>query len=69
MALCLQRPGDGEALRCWILQAQGLGAQLLDAPRQEPFGWEAWLADPEGNRLLLLVPAFAETLRAAGQGP
>ena len=24
-------------------------------PRQEPFGAEAWLLDPEGNRLLLLV--------------
>jgi hypothetical protein len=26
-----------------------------DPPRQEPFGAEAWLLDPEGNRLLLLV--------------
>jgi catechol-2,3-dioxygenase len=69
MALCLQRPGDGEALRRWIQQAQALGAQLLDGPRQEPFGWEAWLADPEGNRLLLLVPSPAGTVRAAGEGP
>ncbi len=69
LALCLQRPGDGEALRCWIVEAQGLGAQLLDGPRQEPFGWEAWLADPEGNRLLLLVPSSAETPRATGEGP
>ncbi len=69
LALCLQRPGDGETLRRWILQAQALGAQVFDGPRQEPFGWEAWLADPEGNRLLLLVPASAEPIRAAGEGP
>ncbi|MEB3354768.1 MAG: hypothetical protein VKM34_11145 [Cyanobacteriota bacterium] len=35
--------------------ALALGASLLDPPRQEPFGAEAWLLDPEGNRLLLLV--------------
>jgi hypothetical protein len=56
LALCLQRPGDGKA-------------QVLDGPRQEPFGWEAWLADPEGNRLLLLVLASAETVPTAGEGP
>ncbi len=33
-----------------------LGASVQDPPRQEPFGAEAWLVDPEGNRLLLLVP-------------
>jgi hypothetical protein len=26
-----------------------------DPPRLEPFGAEAWLLDPEGNRLLLLM--------------
>jgi hypothetical protein len=41
----------------------------LDGPRQEPFGWEAWLADPEGNWLLLLVLASAETVPTAGEGP
>jgi hypothetical protein len=28
---------------------------VQDPPRQEPFGAEAWLLDPEENRLLLLV--------------
>ncbi len=37
-------------------EALGLGASMEDQPRQEPFGAEAWLLDPEGNRLLLLVP-------------
>ena len=59
LALCLQRHADGgdaaAMLRDWIDTATGLGASQLDAPRQESFGAEAWLLDPEGNRLLLLV--------------
>ncbi|MEB3165949.1 MAG: VOC family protein [Cyanobacteriota bacterium] len=47
------------ALEAWIAIALGLGATRLEAPRRESFGAEAWLLDPEGNRLLLLVPAAA----------
>jgi hypothetical protein len=35
--------------------ALDLGATSEDPPRQESFGAEAWLLDPEANRLLLLV--------------
>jgi predicted enzyme related to lactoylglutathione lyase len=42
-------------LDAWISRALELGATAADPPRQEPFGAEAWLLDPEGNRLLLLV--------------
>jgi len=42
-------------LHAWIATALKLGASVDDSPRQEPFGAEAWLLDPEGNRLLLLV--------------
>jgi hypothetical protein len=38
-----------------IATALNLGASAGDPPRQESFGAEAWLLDPEGNRLLLLV--------------
>lgn len=59
LALCLQRPAAGGApmgvLEAWITAAQALGASLLEPSRQESFGAEAWLLDPEGNRLLLLV--------------
>jgi len=34
-----------------------LGASAAEPPRQEAFGAKAWLADPEGNRLLLRVSA------------
>jgi predicted enzyme related to lactoylglutathione lyase len=40
-----------------VQQSLELGASLLEPPRQEPFGWEAWLVDPEGNSLLLLASA------------
>ena len=59
LALCLQRQADGPGalavLQAWISTALELGATTEDPPRQEPFGAEAWLLDPEGNRLLLLV--------------
>ena len=55
LAVCLKRQGDGAALELWIEQALALGAQRLEAPRQEAFGCEVWLLDPEGNGLLLLV--------------
>lgn len=59
LALCLQRPAGamdaGAALATWIAAALEQGAALLEPPRQESFGAEAWLLDPEGNRLLLLV--------------
>ena len=63
LATCLQRSvacgNNPEAamvlLQAWLASAIGLGASLLDGPRQESFGVEAWLLDPEANRLLLLV--------------
>lgn len=59
LALCLQRPSAGadpmEVLENWTKKAARLGATLLHPPRSESFGVEAWLLDPEGNRLLLLV--------------
>ena len=61
LALCLQRQADGRGaiavLDTWITAALNLGALLQEPPRQEAFGVEAWLLDPEGNRLLLLVLA------------
>ncbi len=59
LAQCLQRKADAAGplavLHAWIATALELGASVEDPPRQEPFGAEAWLLDPEGNRLLLLV--------------
>lgn len=59
LALCLKRQANLAnalaELRHWITVAQELGASLQEPARQEPFGAEAWLLDPEGNRLLLLV--------------
>ncbi len=57
--LCLQRRKEATValavLPAWICTAQVLGASAGDPPRQKSFGAEAWLLDPEGNRLLLLV--------------
>lgn len=59
LALCFSRAaGDGpplQVLHDWLAVVLALGAVPVEPPRQEPFGAEAWLADPEDNRLLLLV--------------
>ena len=59
LSLCLQRQAEGTEtlvlLNNWITTALHLGASLQDPPSQEWFCAEAWLLDPEGNRLLLLV--------------
>lgn len=59
LAVCLQRQSDRPdalaVLSAWIRAALVLGACWLETPRLEPFGAQAWLLDPEGNRLLLLV--------------
>lgn len=57
LAVCLRRCGGLPELEAWIVQAESLGGQRLEPPRCEPFGSEAWLLDPEGNGLLLLVSA------------
>lgn len=59
MALCLRRQADGAGTvalhQVWITKALDLGATFHHPPRQESLDAEAWLLDPEGNRLLLLV--------------
>jgi hypothetical protein len=42
-------------LEVGIQETVRLGASLLNSSRLEPFGAEAWLPDPEDNRLLVLV--------------
>jgi len=59
LGLCLQRQahatGTLAMLQAWIATALDLGVRAGEPPRRESFGAEAWLLDPEGNRLLLLV--------------
>ena len=57
LALCLQLEGAEQGVRLAVQRCLELGGGTLDPVRQEPFGWEAWLEDPEGNALLLLASA------------
>ena len=57
LGLCLRLAGGAAALEAALEAALALGAQPLEPSRQEAFGQEAWLLDPEGNGLLLLAPA------------
>jgi len=53
--VALQLSGGETGLEAAITRAQEQGGQLLEPERQEFFGWEAWLNDPEGNALLLIA--------------
>lgn len=57
LGMCLRLAGGSSALEHAISQAQALGGQPLEPRRQECFGQEAWMLDPEGNGLLLLAPS------------
>ena len=58
LAPCLQRVTSHnslEDLRSWRDGVIALGGSSTEEPRQESFGAECWLKDPEGQRFLLLV--------------
>jgi hypothetical protein len=66
LALCLQRQADGTGpllalFNAWITTALDLGASVPGPPHQEPFGAEAWLLEPEDNRMLLLMLPFGSS--------
>jgi len=42
-------------LRDFVQILISIGASIIENPRLEKFGAEAWLADPEGNEFLVLV--------------
>ena len=59
LAPCLRlSPSQQPLLELQRLLSNALqcGGSLLEEARLEPFGAEAWIHDPEGNPLLLLVP-------------
>ena len=59
LAPCLKLASSKEPLpelQRLLRGALQCGGSLLDEARLEPFGAEAWVHDPEGNPLLLLVP-------------
>ena len=60
LSLCLrQQPRQDPlpSLQALVDESLRLGASVLDPPRVEFFGAEAWITDPEGNAVLLMVPA------------
>tara|TARA_B100001250_G_C19342457_1_gene589690 strand:+ start:190 stop:594 length:405 start_codon:yes stop_codon:yes gene_type:complete len=43
-------------LEQWMSALILLGAKVVEEPREEPFGSEVWMKDPEDNQFLILVP-------------
>jgi len=59
LGLMLTRPAESgrclAVLEQWLAEARALGGWTLGPARLESFGTEAWIRDPEGYRVLLVV--------------
>ena len=58
-SICFQKKPNIEPLmklKEWCKEIVSLGGHVYEEPRNESFGAETWLLDPEGNTFLLLVP-------------
>ena len=58
-ALCLQQVPSSNPLHAiseWVAILLSRGAVVIDPPKLESFGAEAWLSDPDGNYFLIFVP-------------
>ncbi|ABX08719.1 VOC family protein [Prochlorococcus marinus] len=59
VAICFQEePSDNPSLviKEWYKRILPLGGSRLEGPREEEFGSEMWMTDPEGNNFLVFVP-------------
>ncbi len=57
-ALCFQQSQSGDPIKDineWVTSLVSRGASVVDQPKFESFGIEAWMADPEGNKFLIVV--------------
>tara|TARA_Y100001968_G_C19429344_1_gene756115 strand:- start:869 stop:1255 length:387 start_codon:yes stop_codon:yes gene_type:complete len=57
--LCFERRSSSDPLSIvkeWSIEIQKIGGFIIEAPKNESFGAEAWLSDPEGNDFLIFVP-------------
>lgn len=68
LAPCLQRVTSHsplDELRAWRAEVIAMGGSSPEDPRQESFGAECWLTDPEGQRFLLLVTQAKKSAQEA----
>ena len=59
-SICFQKSPSTDPLPIleeWISNMKRLGASITSKPRSSFFGAEVWVADPDGNNFLILVPS------------
>tara|TARA_Y100001968_G_scaffold333383_1_gene395887 strand:+ start:18703 stop:19089 length:387 start_codon:yes stop_codon:yes gene_type:complete len=59
--LCFQKGSCSKPLsliKKWCLELEDLGGRIVEAPKKDFFGAEAWIADPEDNDFLIFVPVL-----------
>ena len=72
LAPCLKLQGQHDPLNhlhSVVADLRSKNATVLEPPRSEPFGAEAWLLDPEDNPFLVVVPSSITTPEGHGQRP
>ena len=60
-AICFQHAAHRDPsslIKSWIDQLVSSGASVIDQPKNEGFGSEAWLQDPDGNYFLIFIPGI-----------
>tara|TARA_Y100001968_G_scaffold217938_1_gene200523 strand:- start:4847 stop:5248 length:402 start_codon:yes stop_codon:yes gene_type:complete len=65
MSICFQKKPAIEpmsVLEEWSYHLTRLGGSICEEPRNEPYGAETWVADPEGNDFLILVPSISKNI-------
>ncbi len=58
-SICFHKNPSPEPLRVieqWIIQISSIGGKLIESPRNDDFGAEAWMSDEQDNKFLLFVP-------------
>ncbi len=59
LSICIESEAKNEPIKkmvSWLEKITNSGAKIYTKPEIKDFGVEAWITDPEGNYLLLLVP-------------
>ena len=61
-SICFHKEADINPclkIKEWCSNLVELGGEVIDSPKIEAFGAEAWIADPEGNEFLIFVPGLS----------
>ena len=66
-SVCFQKEPSSDPLTIleeWMSNLKRFGASIYSKPKNSFFGAEVWMADPDGNNFLILVPSVCNQVSA-----